>query len=75
MVTAFLVIIVGVVGIATSAIVTHSYWNRAGLHSYEARSASAGQGIVPSWVSFLNMGSWAGVVLGAIALLYGWFGG
>ncbi len=68
-------LIIGFVGIAASALLTRNYWRRAGLHSYEARNASAGTGIVPSWVSLLNLASWLCLLLGVVMLLYGWLVG
>lgn len=74
-------LIVGVLGVLASALLTHAYWNRAGLGRrswiptralYEARSASAGRGIVPSYVSLLNLTSWGCLLLGGAMLLYSW---
>ncbi len=64
-----ILMIVGALGIAISALPTRAYWNRAGLRSHEARSASAGRRIVLSYVSFLNLASWACLLFGGVLVL------
>lgn len=62
-------IVIGVVGIILSAILTRQKFNRSGLPS-QLLEHTAGTGLVPSWVSFLNIASWVILAIGILLLIF-----
>jgi len=62
-------IIVGVACVALSAALGHAYCRRAGIPP-RFRPYTAGTGIVPKWLSFVNLGGWALLVAGVLGLCF-----
>ena len=62
-----LAILAGVIGIYLSARKSRSCWAKEGIPPH-LRKHTAGMGIVPSWVSVLNIASWGLVILGVLGL-------
>jgi len=61
-------ILIGVAGIVLSAALTKSQFNKNRL-PFDLLEHSAGTGLVPSWVSFINIASWIILVIGVLSLL------
>ena len=60
----------GALGIVISAVISDLKFRRAGIPaSRKARMATAGTGIVPIWVSCLNLASWGAMMIGILMLL------
>jgi hypothetical protein len=68
--TELLLIGIGITGLLVSRQLADNAWKKAGLAdaSYEAKTARAGTGIVPTYVSNINLVSWIVVVIGIVAL-------
>ena len=62
-------IIIGVVGIVLSAVLTMQQFNKSRLPP-ELLEHTAGTGLVPSWVSFVNIVSWFILGIGVLALFF-----
>ena len=62
------IIILGVIGVALSAVISRRRLNRRGLPP-ELEKHTAGIGVVPTWVSILNIVSWGLIVLGVLTLV------
>ena len=65
----WLLLLGGAVGLLSAGRITKSYWRIYGLETEWEREASAGLGIVPSWVSLLGLASWACIASGVLFLL------
>lgn len=65
-----LLIAIGVTGLVVSRQLTDNAWKKAGLAdaSVEVKEATAGAGIVPTYISKINLVSWIVVVIGIVAL-------
>lgn len=63
----FVLIVVGFVGIVVSGNMSTRRFKQSGLPP-ESWKDTAGTGLVPAWVSFINIGSWVVLVLGVLAL-------
>ena len=61
-------IFVGVVGIALSAVLTKRRFNKSQLPP-GLLEHTAGTGLVPSWVSLINIVSWIIVGIGVVSLI------
>ena len=66
---AVLLAVLGVAAIAVSALLTRMYWRQAGLDNYEDQNESAAEGIVPSWVSLINIAGWISVLVTIVILI------
>jgi hypothetical protein len=63
-------IIAGVLGLVASAVLTQSFLRNSG-RSVDSFPSSAGKGIVPSWVSLINLGSWVLIAVGLFRAFIG----
>lgn len=57
----------GITGLVLSSILTKSFLNRANLPD-DSFEFAAGRGVVPSWVSLLNLSSWLVLGFGVVTL-------
>lgn len=64
-----LLIILGAAGIVLSAILTKQRFNKSRLPPKFLKH-TAGTGLVPSWVSFLNIVSWVVLGIGVLSLFF-----
>jgi len=62
-------IIIGVAGIAVSGVLTKRRFNRSRLPP-ELLEHTAGTGLVPKWVSLLNIVSWIVLGIGTLSLIF-----
>ncbi len=69
---AYVLIIIGISGLLLSRSLTKRAWYRAGLTDdtpIEVLRATAGTGIVPKYISFINLASWLVLLLGIIKIV------
>jgi len=60
---------ISLAGIVVSAILTKARFNQSSFPP-ELLEHTAGTGLVPSWVSLPNMGSWVVLAIGALRLIF-----
>ncbi len=63
-------IIIGVIGIVLSAILTQHFVKKNGLPT-EMTEQLPGTGVIPKWVSLINLAGWALIVWGVISFFIG----
>lgn len=64
-----ILILLGLVGVVLSGILTKRRFNQSGLPS-ELLEHTAGKGLVPAWVSALNILSWIVLGIGVVSVIF-----
>jgi hypothetical protein len=65
----WLLILIGIVGIVLSATLSKQRFNKSRLPP-EVQEHTAGTGLVPSWVSLVNIVSWIILGIGVLSLFF-----
>lgn len=64
------ILIIGVMCVVASAVLTREKWRDEGIPP-ELAEYTAGTGIVPRWVSLINLIGWGAIIIGVFILVFG----